>query len=161
MIVTQRRLDWLRRDAVREKLWDPLLEEFQNVHPNVRVSLSTIDENLVEEELRLRISRGLGPDLLLLRAPMANTLLQDGLIAPVPRTPAMERTIASVDPRFLMRVSHGSRQAGLPLYELVTLACFNRKNVPSPPRTTDELMAMAAAGSSIGLSIDPDRKSVV
>ncbi|MFN9646355.1 MAG: hypothetical protein ACK6BG_14815 [Cyanobacteriota bacterium] len=155
MIVTQRRLDWLRRDAVREKLWDPLLEEFQDVHPNVRVSLSTIDESLVGEELRLRISRGLGPDLLLMRAPMANTLLQDGLIAPLPRTPAMERTISSVDPRFLMRVSHGSRQAGLPLYELVTLACFNRQKVPSPPRTTEELMAMAAAGSAIGLSIDP------
>jgi hypothetical protein len=155
MIVTQRRLDWLRRDAVRQKLWDPLLEAYQNVHPNVRVSLSTVDENLVVEELKLRTSRGLGPDLLLLRAPMANTLLKAGLIAPVPQTPSMERTIASVDPRFVKRVSHGSRLAGLPLHDLVTLACFNRQKVPTPPRTTDELLAMAAAGRSIGLSTDP------
>jgi arabinogalactan oligomer/maltooligosaccharide transport system substrate-binding protein len=155
MIVTQRRLDWLRHDDLRHKLWDPLLEEYQNVHPNVRVSLSTVDENLVVEELKVRTSRGLGPDLLLLRAPMANTLLKAGLIAPVPQTPAMERTISSVDPRFLKRVSQGDRLAGLPLHDLVTLACFNRQKVPTPPRTTDELMAMAAAGRAIGLSIDP------
>jgi arabinogalactan oligomer/maltooligosaccharide transport system substrate-binding protein len=155
MIVTQRRLEWLRHEAIRQKLWDPLLEEYQNVHPNVRVNLSTVDENVLVEELKLRTSRGLGPDLLLLRAPMANTLLKAGLIAPVPQTPAMRRTIASVDPRFLKRVGHGSRLAGLPLHDLVTLACFNRQKVPYPPRTTDELMAMAAAGRAIGLSIDP------
>lgn len=154
MIVTQRRLDWLRRDTEREKLWTPLVTEFQNVHPNVRVNLSTVDEGGLVEELKLRTSRGLGPDLLLLRAPMANTLLKAGLIAPVPQTPAMKRTIASVDPRFLNRVTLGSGLAGLPVHDMVTLACFNRQKVPTPPRTTDELMAMAAAGRAIGLSID-------
>lgn len=155
MVVTQRQLDWLRRDALEVRLWEPLLQEYRRLHPNVHLSLYTIAEDQVEAELKQRTSRGLGPDLILLRAPMANTLLKDGLIAPVPDTPSMARTIAQVAPRYLARVRIGSKLAGLPLHELVTLACFNRQRVPSPPRTTGELTAMAAAGRTIGLSIDP------
>jgi arabinogalactan oligomer/maltooligosaccharide transport system substrate-binding protein len=155
MVVTQRRLDWLRRETVQQELWAPLLEEFHNLHPNVRVSLYTVDEEQVEAELNRRTARGLGPDLILVRAPMANTLLQEGLILPVPSTRTMERSVAQVSSNFLARVRHGSHLAGLPVYELVTLACFNRQRIPTPPRTTEELLAMAAAGRTIGLSVDP------
>lgn len=155
MVVTQRRLDWLRRDSLRQQLWQPLLDEYSSVRPNVRVNLTTVDENQLEEELRLRTSRGLGPDLLLVRAPMANTLLKAGLIAPVPDTAAMTRATDAIDGRYIERVRQGSRLAGLPLHEAVTLACYNRQQMPTPPRTTEELMAMAAAGNTIGLSVDP------
>ena len=155
MVVTQRKLGWLRRETVQEQLWSPLLEEFHNLRPNVRVSLYTVTEDQVEDELKRRTSRGLGPDLILVRAPMANTLLNDGLIAPVPGNAAMDRSIAQVTPRYLDRVRQGGRLAGLPLYELVTLACYNRQQLPSPPRTTEDLVAMAAAGRTIGISIDP------
>lgn len=155
MVVTQTSLDWLRRDALEDRLWNPLVEEYRRLHPNVRLSLFTVNEDGVEQELRRRTSRGLGPDLILVRAPLANTLLEEGLIAPVPLTPSMERTIEQIAPRYLARVRHGSDLAGLPLHELVTLACFNRQRVSSPPSTTEDLMALAASGRTIGLSIDP------
>jgi arabinogalactan oligomer/maltooligosaccharide transport system substrate-binding protein len=154
MVVTQRRLDWLRRDAIEERLWMPLLEEFHRLHPNVRVSLYTVSEEEVVAELQQRTARGLGPDLVLLRAPMANSLLQQGLIAPVPQTPAMERSIDQLTPGYLERVRDGSTLAGLPLHDLVGLACYNRQKMPSPPRTTEELMALAASGRTIGISND-------
>jgi arabinogalactan oligomer/maltooligosaccharide transport system substrate-binding protein len=155
MVVTQPRLEWLRRSAERDGIWRPLLGEFQRLHPNVPVRLLSIREEDVEQELRLRSSRGLGPDLILARAPMANTLLKKGLIAPVPTTPAMESSIAQVDPRFLVRVRYGARLSGLPVLEEVTLSCYNRREIPTPPRTTDQLTALAASGRTIGLSIDP------
>lgn len=155
MVVTQKRLDWLRQRDIEERLWKPLMNEYHRLHPNVLVSLFTVSEEGLEEELKRRTSRGLGPDLLLMRAPMANTLLKKGLIAPVPTNAAMRRTISQVSPRFLARVRNGAELAGLPMNELVTLACFNRSKVPSPPRTTEELMAMAAAGTAVGLSVDP------
>lgn len=155
MVVTQRRLDWLRRDALESRLWNPLIEEYKRLHPGVRLSLYTVNEEGVVEEIRRRTSRGLGPDLILLRAPMANTLLKEGLIAPPPDTPSMRRIIAQVSPRYLDRVRHGSVLAGLPLHEMVTLACYNRQRVPDPPRTTTELLAIAASGRTVGLSIDP------
>ena len=97
-------------------------------------------------ELRQRTARGLGPDLILARAPVVNTLLREGLITPVPRTPAMDRTLAQVMPFQLNRVRNGVDLSGLPFVELVTVACYNRKTIPDPPRTTSELMARAAAG---------------
>lgn len=154
MVVTQRRLDWLRRDALEEQLWAPLLEEFHRLHPHVGVSVYTVNEGELIDELRLRTARGLGPDLILVRAPMANTLFKQRLIAPVPRTPTMGNTITQVFPTYLERVRFGSELAGLPLHDLVTLACYNRDQMPTPPRTTEELMALAASGRTIGLSID-------
>jgi len=154
MVVTQSQLDWLRRDALEVRLWEPLKNEYRRLHPNVRLILFTVTEDQVEDDLRRRTSRGLGPDLILLRAPMANTLLKEGLIAPLPDNPAMARSTAQVAPRYLQRVRRGSELAGLPLHELVTLACFNRQKVPVPPSTTEDLMAMAAAGRTVGLSID-------
>ncbi len=155
MVVTQRRLDWLRRDDTEALFWKPLMDEFHRLHPNVQVSTYTVDEEAAPDELKRRTARGLGPDLILARAPMVNTLLSEGLIAPVPNTPSMRRTIASVSPRFLKRVRLSSGLSGLPFNELVSLACYNRQKIPTPPRTTDELMALAAAGQTVGLSIDP------
>lgn len=154
MVARQRRLDWLRRTDIDAKFWAPLLKEYGRLHPNVRVSIFTVSENELVAELRKRTARGLGPDLILARAPVTNTLLREGLIAPVPSTPAMNRTLAQVMPVQLNRVRNGVDLSGLPYAELVTLACYNRKTIPDPPRTTSELMARAAAGRTIGLSID-------
>lgn len=154
MVVMQRQFDWLGRSEVDQHLWVPLLKEFQRLHPNVKVSIYNVGEEDVERELRLRTGRGLGPDLILTRGPVANTLLEKGLIAPVPQTPSMARSIAQIDPDMLSRVRIGSKLSALPLWDLVTLACYNRKTMPNPPRTTEELTAQAAAGRTIGLSVD-------
>lgn len=155
LVVTQKRLDWLRRSDKEEHLWRPQLQAYQRLHPEVRMSLSTISEEEVVAKLRQSTSRGLGPDLILLRAPMANTLLKKGLIAPVPDIPALRGSIAQVGPSFLSRVRMGDALSGLPVHDEVTLACYNRSRVPTPPATTEDLLALAASGRTVGLSIDP------
>jgi ABC-type glycerol-3-phosphate transport system substrate-binding protein len=154
MVARQKRLDWLRRKDLDAHLWRPLIEEFERLHPTIRVSLLTVSEEELEKELRRRTARGLGPDLIFARAPAANTLLDQGLIAPVPRTPAIDRSIAELNPNYLRRVRYGSELSGLPIVELVSLACYNRQAMPTPPRTTRELIASASAGHTVGLSID-------
>jgi maltose-binding protein MalE len=104
MVATQRRMDWVKRSEFNARLWTPLLNEFQRLHPDVRVSLSTVREEDLAAELKERTGRGLGPDLILTRGAMANTLLREGLIEPVPQTPSMQRTIAQVDPAHLRQV---------------------------------------------------------
>lgn len=154
MVTTQRRLDWLKRDQIRDRLWGPLLKEYHRLYPNVRVSLYSVQEEDLRAQLRQRTARGLAPDLILTRAPMANTLLKEGLIAPVPQPPGMQRSIAEIRPEDLRRVHHGTHLSAVPVNDVVTLACYNRSTVPKPPRTTEELMAAAAAGRIIGLSMD-------
>jgi maltose-binding protein MalE len=154
MVVTQRRMDWLKRNETHDRLWAPLLKEYQRLHPNVRVSFYTVREEDLHDQLRQRLGRGLGPDLLLTRGAMANTLLREGLIAPVPQTPGMARSLAEIRPEDLRRVRNGTELAGVPVSDVVTLACYDRKTLTTPPRTTEELMATAAAGHIIGLSLD-------
>lgn len=154
MVVTQRRMDWLKRKETHDRLWAPLLKEYQRLHPNVRVSFYTVREEDLHDQLRQRLGRGLGPDLLLTRGSMANTLLREGLIAPVPQTPGMARSLAEIRPEDLRRVGNGTELAGVPVSDVVTLACYDRKTLPTPPRTTEELMATAASGHIIGLSLD-------
>jgi arabinogalactan oligomer/maltooligosaccharide transport system substrate-binding protein len=155
MVATQRRMDWVKRSEFNARLWTPLLNEFQRLHPDVRVSLSTVREEDLAAELKERTGRGLGPDLILTRGAMANTLLREGLIEPVPQTPSMQRTIAQVDPAHLRQVRAESELSAMPLADVVTLACYNKKTMPVPPRTTDELLATAASGRTVGISIDP------
>ncbi len=154
MVARQKRLDWLRRKDLDAHMWRPLIEEFERLHPTIRVSLLTVSEDDLENELRRRTARGLGPDLILARGPAANTLLQKGLVAPVPRSPAMDRSIDGLNPNYLKRVRNGSALSGVPIVEFVSLACYDRQAMPDPPRTTTELMASASAGRTIGLSID-------
>ena len=154
MATTQRRMEWLKRSEARNRLWDPLLKEYQRLHPNVRVSIYTVREEDILSELRQRSARGLGPDLILTRAAMANTLLREGLIAPVPKTPGMQRSLAQIWPDDLARVRKGAELSSVPVGDVVTLACRNRSSLPTPLRTTDELMAAAASGHIIGLSMD-------
>jgi len=154
MATTQRRMEWLKRSEARNRLWDPLLKEYQRLHPNVRVSIYTVREEDILSELRQRSARGLGPDLILTRAAMANTLLREGLIAPVPKTPGMQRSLAQIWPDDLARVRKGTELSSVPVGDVVTLACRNRSSLPTPLRTTDELMAAAASGHIIGLSMD-------
>jgi hypothetical protein len=154
MVVTQRRMDWLKRNETNDRLWAPLLKEYRRLHPNVRVSFYTVREEDLHDQLRQRLGRGLGPDLLLTRGAMANTLLREGLIAPVPQTPGMARSLAEIRPEDLRRVRNGTELAGVPVSDVVTLACYDRKTLTTPPRTTEELMATAAAGHIIGLSLD-------
>lgn len=154
MVTTQPRMDWLKRSEPHRRLWDPLLKEYQRLHPNVRVSIYTVREEDIRFQLRQRSARGLGPDLILTRAAMANTLLREGLITPVPKTPGMQRSIDEIWPDDLGRVRKGTELAAVPVSDVVTLACRNRTSLPTPPRTTDELMAAAASGHIIGLSMD-------
>lgn len=155
MVVTQRKLAWLKRSSPIQRLLLPLLTEFERLHPNVPVSVITVSEDDLVQELRVRTSRGLGPDLILVRAPMANTLLKRGLISPLPNSPEIKASERQVHPRFLARVRLPEGVSGMPVVDEVTLSCYNRAKIPEPPTTTSQLMALAASGRTVGLSIDP------
>jgi ABC-type glycerol-3-phosphate transport system substrate-binding protein len=53
------------------------------------------------------------------------------------------------------RVTTAAGVSGLPVYNLFTLACFDRQTVPRPPASLDELISLAASGRPIGVAVDP------
>jgi ABC-type glycerol-3-phosphate transport system substrate-binding protein len=155
VIVPTSRLEWLQRDGKDRIPWTPLLQEYQRLHPGVQLQVSVLDEAHLEETLQRDRSRGLGPDLLVLRAPVANALLQQGLVERLNDQPAWHRSQPLLEPSLVDRVTTAAGVSGLPVYNLFTLACFDRQTVPRPPASLDELISLAASGRSIGVAVDP------
>ena len=154
VVVPTGSLEWLQRDGNDRIPWTPLLQEYQRLHPGVQLQVSVLDEAHLEETLRRDRSRGLGPDLLVLRAPVANALLQQGLVERLDGQPAWQRSQQLLEPALVERVTSAAGVAGLPVYNLFTLACFDRQAVPRPPASLDELIGLAASGRPIGVAVD-------
>ena len=126
VVVPAGRLEWLQRDGKDRIAWTPLLQEYQRLHPGVQLQLSVVPESELEETLRLDRSRGLGPDLLVLQASLANALLQQGLVERLNDQPAWHRSQPLLEPALVDRVTSAAGVSGLPAFNILTLACFNR-----------------------------------
>lgn len=149
-------LEWMGRDYAGMAQWDTLLSAFRRLQPGVRVEISLLDETALETGLKRSTERGLAPDLLLLRAPQANSLLARGLVAPLPQQdPTIRRAVSLVSPRILERVSAPQGLSGLPVFTEATLACYDRRQLAQPPATLNDLLTIAAAGRPVGLAVDP------
>lgn len=157
VLVPEDGLEWLRKDYLRDsKGLEPLLWAFRRLQPRVDVQISLLKQETLGETLRARSSRGLGPDLLLMRSPQAVSLLEQGLINPLPtRDASVERLLRLIKPSDLQRVSASQGIAGLPVFNEFTVACYDRRRLQQPPTTLAELLAVAASGHSVGLAVDP------
>jgi hypothetical protein len=155
LVVPIARLEWLRDDYRNEQEWEPLRREFRKIHPEVDLQISVGSESNIKENLRLGRSRGLGPDLLLVQAPVAMALLDGALVQPLPEQPEVRRSLALVEPNDLKRVTGPRGVAGLPMFSEITLACFDRRRLPQAPTSLDELLAVATSGKPIGLAVEP------
>ncbi len=155
VVVPTGRFEWLQRDDRDRLQWLPLLNQFQRIHPGVQLQLSVVPEAELEATLRRDRSRGLGPDLLVVRAPVANALLQQGLVERLNDQPLWRRSLPMLEPGQVERVTTAAGISGLPLFSTITLACFDRQRVPQPPASLDALLALAASGQPIGVAVDP------
>jgi len=68
--------------------------------------------------------------------------------------PQLRRTLSQVEPSLLKRVTTPRGTAGLPVFSELTLACYDRRRLNPSPRSLSALLAVAAAGKPVGLSVD-------
>jgi ABC-type glycerol-3-phosphate transport system substrate-binding protein len=136
-------------------LASPVVEAFRRLNPSVDLRIRELPERQLSPVLRQQQRRGLGPDLLLVRAPVAVSLRRAGLVDPVPDDALMRQSLASLEPLSLVRVREQGELAGMPVAKETTLACYDTKRVPQPPRTLDELLTLAASGRPIGIAVNP------
>ena len=155
VIVPTPGLEWLEPPGSLPQSWWRLQRAFRELHPDVRLRVSVVPEAGLAQELAQRQRRGLGPDLLLLRTPVAISLLERSLIDPLPASGPLRASLETVQPESLVRVNRGGRYAGLPLYTDATLACYDRRRLERAPADIGELLAVAASGSPVGLAVDP------
>ena len=134
--------------------WDPLVKAYKRLHPGVHLNLNFVvfQDQQLQEELRRRNSRGLGPDILVIDASTAIELLNQGLISRI-QVPTDVRN--SLQPWIRARVQVPGGLAALPVGLEPQLSCYNRARIPSPPATLKQLLQLAGSGRRIGLSIFP------
>jgi ABC-type glycerol-3-phosphate transport system substrate-binding protein len=156
LVVPTDRIEWMRNDIRENQALRTLVAAFRRLRPNVSVEISIESEGRLTESLRRSTARGLAPDLLLVRGTQAVSLLEHGLVEPlVSRDPRLEELRSLIVPALLHRVSTPKGLAGLPVFSEFTLACYDRRRLSSPPATLTDLLALAASGKPVGLSVDP------
>lgn len=145
-------IDTRTLDDVRQRM--KLLEHgFRAVHPRSHFQFNLVPEVQIENLLAQRNQAGLAPDLVFVNGDTALRLLQRGEVDPYPITAQQLRLFR---PQAIARLRNSQGQlAGLPVMVRTQLACFNRRRVPQPPTTINELVALSAKGRAIGISIDP------
>lgn len=130
-----------------------LATSYRNLQPSTRFQFAVYPEEAMVAEIGRRNRAGLGPDLLLVNGDTALRLLQAGLVDPFPTSPSQ---LTQFNPEDLDRLKDSSgRLAGLPVVIQVQVACFNNKQIGTPPATLQELLSAGASGKRVGLTLDP------
>ena len=126
-------------------------KEYRALHPDVQIQMALYDESQLVQQLRERNQSGLGPDLILTSGELANALLQEGLVDPLPlNTSATDNS----SPNLLNRLRNNQgKVSGQPLVIFPQLACFDRRRLKDPPGNLQALLSAGASGHSIGLSL--------
>ncbi len=125
---------------------------FRTLQPRVRLQVEVFPEESLPNELRLRNSTGLSPDLLLVNESTARDLAREKLIDTVSFPAAL---LDQLDAGSVVRVRRSDgTQTGLPMELQPQVACFDRRRVPRNPATLSELLALSAKGMEVGLSLD-------
>ncbi|MCP9799331.1 extracellular solute-binding protein [Synechococcus sp. RedBA-s] len=132
-----------------------LLKDFEQVNPGVRIQVQYFPSEAIVPATALRNARALGPDLLVTRLFTALQLHEQNLTAPV-SFPG--KRFDEIHNRFLSRFRLANNQfLAVPLLAEAQLACFNKRRVPVPPTSLDELIALSAKGMRVGLPLSaPD-----
>ena len=143
------RFDSLTRKDAENRL-AILLDGFGSIHPQVRVQVQTLPESDLSNVLLRRNRAGLSPDVVIARGETAMALQQHKLINPQTYPPGQ---LAHLDQGALHQLHLGDgRFLGLPIGLFPQVACYNRKRLPTPPTTIQELLAPASQ-ARIGLSM--------
>ena len=125
---------------------------YRQIHPATRFQFGIYPDAGIVDAMRRRNHAGLGPDLLFVNGDTAKQLVDQGLADPYPLTPSLEHQFNPADLQ-RMRTDSGAI-AGLPLLIQTQVACFNRRRLPDPPATLEELLSASARGHNIGLNIE-------
>jgi ABC-type glycerol-3-phosphate transport system substrate-binding protein len=122
---------------------------YRTLNGKTAIHFHLYPEDQILAAIRHRTWAGLAPDVLMVNGETARELQDAGLIDPFPATPDM---LANFDPDEIRRLRSASGDLmGLPMLVQTQLACYNRRKLPVPPATVDDLLALSADGYPIGL----------
>ena len=123
-----------------------VLDEFQEIHPEVRITTVALPDELMLDSLYDAGSDGLGPDLFIGQDDWIGELAESGLIRPLPASYEVERF---VDARNFALTQYKGQKYGLALSLSPYALYYNKALVTQLPKTLDNLLQQASDGKRV------------
>ncbi|MEZ4660740.1 MAG: extracellular solute-binding protein [Caldilineaceae bacterium] len=145
-----------------------VLATFQEIHPDVLVQVTYIPGDEMLTRYLAAADSGLGPDMFLGAGEWTPQLAERHLIVDLARliqsdqafagegeadNDPVRRILTRYTPATLDAVRYGDGLYGLPQALNVQALLYNQALVAEPPATLDQLLAQAAQGATVGMSI--------
>lgn len=137
------------QDPVEVRVWhayrgeeraalEAVLESWDEAHPEATVAPLAIPYDGFKSKIEAAVPRGNGPDLFVSAHEGVGQWARSGIVAPFPAPPD------GLHPATVEAVSFEGEIYGVPLAYKCLALFYNKALVPTPPRSTDELEALAA-----------------
>ena len=124
---------------------------FQDFDPGLRLHPTSYSEANLVEDIARQTSSGLGPDLIVTNGNTALTLLEQDLTHAIP---LQSKVRSRITPMALQRVTTASGAiAGIPVSQYLQLACYDKRRLPQPPTTLQDLAKASGQGKVFGLAM--------
>ncbi|MCG5220302.1 ABC transporter substrate-binding protein [Streptosporangium sp. KLBMP 9127] len=134
---------WMFQDRTPQagEVVDKIRADFEKVNPGVTVKIVKIPKDDYNTKLGSAISSGSGPDVGVLDQPLVPRFALDGTIKEVPAGLVDEKAFYE---GALETNRVNAKLYGLPIDHTAVALFYNKKFVPTPPKTWDELKQIAA-----------------
>ncbi|MCK6515959.1 extracellular solute-binding protein, partial [Myxococcota bacterium] len=132
---------------------EALLVEYDEAHPEVELRPLALAYESFVTKLEAAAPRGNGPDLFIGAHERVGQWSATGLVAP------LTLDTSGLHPATVAALTYDGQLYGVPLAYKCLALYYNTELVPTPPRTTDELVAQAVAltrGDTFGLVFEAD-----
>lgn len=139
---------WNEADAAA---LDRLLARFHEVYPGIKVITIAYTPDQLQEQFRVTVDRGLGPDLLIAPHLWTPELADADLIRPLDED---SLDLSMMNPKALATLRYQDRLYGAPLAVQTSALYYNRDLVETPPATLDALLEQAESGAGVAINTD-------
>ncbi|MEA3334924.1 MAG: extracellular solute-binding protein [Chloroflexota bacterium] len=131
---------------------DQMIEAYKTLNPEVEVISIAMDEDRIFDTFADQSASGLGPDLLLVDAPLVYDMAQAGLIQDLNAYEDLD--FSQYFSTSLAMVANDSHTYGLPFSSHTQVLFYNRDLVDSPPDNLLEFLRRAANGEMAAINTD-------
>ncbi len=129
------------RDAERAAL-DKLIEHWNGTHKNTQIQALSVPPDAIIDKFQVAVPNGNGPDLMIFAHDKIGVWARDGLIQPLGEFATPER-LKRFMPQTVKPLVFEKNLYGLPLAYKTLVLFYNKKMVPTPPKTLAQLVEVA------------------
>ncbi len=138
--------------SLEEKALEQIIQNYEKENPDVTVNALEVPfaQGFIKWETEM--STGSGPDVIIYTNDRLSSEAQGGMLLPL--DDAFQSTLKNISPAALQGMSVDGKLYGTPLFFQSEGLYYRTQAIDTPPKTTDELLAMVRSGKKLVLLED-------